>query len=85
VDAKDFRLSRLKTEYLHCRFSEGEGGVTNEVTIDGAVILEVEKFKYLGSIIEENGEIDEDINQRIRIGGKNIKRLPKYCVIRRSR
>ena len=58
--AKGFRLSRSKTEYLHSHFSASEGGVANEV--EGAVIPRVERFRYLGSIIHENGEIDEDIN-----------------------
>ena len=68
LEAKDFRLSRSKTEYLHCRFSAGEGSAANEVAIEGAVIPRVNRFRYLGSIIQENGKIDEDINQRIKIG-----------------
>ena len=67
-------MSRLKTEYLHCRFSEGEGGVANEVNIEGAAIPRVERFRYLGSIIQENGEINEDINQRIMIGWQKWKK-----------
>ena len=74
LEAKGFRLSRLKTEYLHCRFSAGEGGVANEVAIEGAVIPRVKSFRYLGSIIQENGEIDEDINQRIKIGWQKCKK-----------
>ena len=40
----------------------------NEVAIEGVVIPRVKRFKYLGSIIQENMEINEDINQRIRVG-----------------
>jgi len=68
LEAKGFRLSRSKTEYLFCRFSADEGGVTGEVAIEGAHIPRVERFKYLGSIIQENGEIDEDINHQIKVG-----------------
>ena len=32
LEAKGFRLSRSKTEYLHCHFSASEG-VANEVAI----------------------------------------------------
>jgi len=67
VETKGFKLRRLKTKYLHCRFSEGENGVTNEVVIRGAIIPRVERFKYLGSIIQENEKIDKDINQQIKI------------------
>jgi len=64
LEVKSFRLSRSNTEYLHCRFSAGEGGVASNVVIEGVVIPRVEKLRYLRSIIKENGEIDEDINQR---------------------
>jgi len=67
-------LSRSKTEYLHCRFSAGEDGVTGEVAIEGASIPRVNRFRYLGLIIQENGEIDEKINQRIKIGWQQWKK-----------
>jgi len=60
-------LSRLKTEYLRCGFSKVERG-GGEISMGGVVIPRVEKFKYLGSIMEEKGDIDEDINHRIRVG-----------------
>jgi len=65
LEVKGFKLSRSKTQYLHCHFSVGEGGVKNEIAIGGAVIPRVERFKYLRSIIQGNWEINEDINQRI--------------------
>ena len=34
----------------------------------GVVVPQVEKFKYLGSIVKERGDIDEDISHRIRAG-----------------
>ena len=68
LEAKGFRLSRSKTEYLHCRFSADEGSVAREVVIEGAIIPKVERFRYLGSIIQGNGEIDDDINHRIKVG-----------------
>jgi len=68
LEAKGFRLSGSKIEYLHCRFSEGEGSVVHEVAIKGVAVPRVERFRYLGSIIQGNQEVDEDINQRIKIG-----------------
>ena len=47
--------------------SAGEGSVASEVAIEDAVIPRVDRFRYLGSIIQENGEIDEYINQRLKI------------------
>jgi len=37
------------------------------------VILRVEKFKYLGSIIGERVDIDKDINHHIRVGWQKMK------------
>jgi len=66
LESRGFRVSRSKTEYLHCCFSGrvDEGG---EVTMDRRSITKVDKFKYLGSIIQQNGDIDEDISQRIKV------------------
>ena len=62
-------------EWLNCfnhpkkqGLSASESGVAGEVVIEGTVIPRIERFRYLGLIIQENGEIDEDINQRIRVG-----------------
>jgi len=60
-------VSRSKTKYLHCCFS-GREGVGGDITIDGVPIPKVEKFRYLGLIVQQNGEIDEEINQRIKVG-----------------
>jgi len=46
------RVSRSKIEYLHCCFSGREDG-RGEVTIEGMTIPKVEKFKYLGAIIQQ--------------------------------
>ena len=34
----------------------------------GVPIPKVDKFRYLGSIIEKKCDIDDDINHRIRVG-----------------
>jgi len=62
----------LKTEYLHCCFSERKDE-SGEVTIDEITIPKIKKFKYLGSIIQQKRDIDEDINQRIKVGWKKWK------------
>jgi len=46
-----------------------------KVTMGGVVILRVEKFKYLGSIIEERGDIKDDINHCISVGWQKWKNV----------
>jgi len=57
LQAKGFRLSRSKTEYLHCRFSACEGGVEDEVAIAGAVIPRVERFRYICLFFKKTGRL----------------------------
>ena len=73
MESRGLRLSRSKSAYLRCGFSgvESDGG---EVTLGGVLIPRVEKFKYLGSIMEEKGDVDEDINHRIRVGWQKWKK-----------
>ena len=39
----------------------------------GIQITKVENFKYLGSIIHHEGDIDEDISHRIKVGWQKWK------------
>ena len=81
LEASDFRVSRLKTEYLHCCFS-GRIDAGREVTLDERPIPKVNKFKYLGSIIQQNGDIEENINQRIKVGQQKREYTSGVLVIR---
>ena len=72
LEARCFRVSRSKTEYLYCCFS-GRVNAGREVTLDGRPIPKVDKFKYLGSIIQWNGDIDEDINWGIKVDWQKWK------------
>ncbi|XP_060211622.1 uncharacterized protein LOC132639158 [Lycium barbarum] len=68
LESKGFKLSRTKTEYMECKFSDvtQESGV--EVRLGTQVIPKKRSFKYLGSIIQENGDIDDDVSHRIGAG-----------------
>ncbi|XP_070031856.1 uncharacterized protein [Nicotiana tomentosiformis] len=65
LESKGFKLSRSKTEYLEYKFIDERHEEVVEVKIDTQVIPTRDSFKYLGSIIQGNGEIDEDVTHRI--------------------
>jgi hypothetical protein len=65
LESKGFRLSMTKTEYMRCQFS-GENLDDEDVSLDGRVILMNDTFRYLGSMLQSEGEIDEDVSHRIR-------------------
>nr|XP_016475010.1 PREDICTED: uncharacterized protein LOC107796725 [Nicotiana tabacum] len=56
---------RTKIEYLECKFSGSTQEMDEDVRLDSQVIPQRESFKYLASIIQGNGEIDEDVIDRI--------------------
>jgi hypothetical protein len=65
LEAKCFRLSRSKTEYMKCDFSattQEKGGVR----LDGQVIPKKNIFRYLGLMLQKNGDIDKDVSHRIK-------------------
>jgi hypothetical protein len=64
LESKGFRLSRTKTEYMRCDFSvtrHKEG----DISLDGQVVANKDTFRYLGSMLQKDGDIDEDVKHRI--------------------
>lgn len=57
--------SRIKTEYLWCNFSGNEQDDDEDVTIGEDVVVSTKKFKYLGLVIQSDGEFDGDITHHI--------------------
>jgi hypothetical protein len=65
LEAKCFRLSRSKIEYMKCDFSataQEEG----DVRLDGQVVPKKDTFRYLGSMLQKDGDINKDLSQRIK-------------------
>jgi hypothetical protein len=63
LEAKCFRLSGFKMEYMKCDFSattQEEG----DVRLDGQVVPKKDTFRYLGSMLQKNGDIDEDVRRQ---------------------
>ena len=53
---------------MRCSFSatRHEDG---EVSLGGQVVPERDTFRYLGSMLQKDGDIDEDVGHRIKAGG----------------
>ncbi|KAG5575700.1 hypothetical protein H5410_055834 [Solanum commersonii] len=54
-----------KTEYLRCNFSDVVEEAEVEVRLATQTIPKRESFKYLGSVIQGSGDIDDDVTHRI--------------------
>ncbi|KAG5583283.1 hypothetical protein H5410_053910 [Solanum commersonii] len=65
---KDLKWSWTKTEFLECKFNDVLNEADEDVRLDTKVILKRGSFKYLGSIIQGNGEINDDVTHCIGAG-----------------
>ncbi|EXB53610.1 putative alpha-ketoglutarate-dependent dioxygenase [Morus notabilis] len=77
LEMKGFKLSRTKNEYMHCRFSNSSNQ-SDGISLDGVGIGASRKFRYLGSIVQHEGDIEEDIQHRIKawwVKWKNATRV----------
>ncbi|KAM2626519.1 hypothetical protein TB2_000087 [Malus domestica] len=65
LKSKGLCLSLSKTEYMECKFNAN--GDQNElgVRIGDQEVSKSDHFRYLGSILQKNGELDRDLNHRI--------------------
>nr|XP_017225421.1 PREDICTED: uncharacterized protein LOC108201646 [Daucus carota subsp. sativus] len=68
LEGYGLRLSRSKTEYLCANFSEEVHEEDVVVCIGQARVPQTNTFKYLGSIIQSNGDISADVTHRILTG-----------------
>ena len=67
LEFKGFGLSRTKTKYMRCDF----GTSTREeedISLEGQVVTRKDIFRYLGSMLHRDGDIDEDVTHRIKAG-----------------
>ena len=65
LEFKGFRVSRTKTKYMRRDF----GNATHEegdVSLEGQVVPKKDIFRYLGSILQRDGDIDTDVSHRIK-------------------
>ncbi|KAL6560456.1 hypothetical protein OROGR_004015 [Orobanche gracilis] len=68
LESLGLRMSRSKTEYLWCNFSGENNEEAVEVRIADQIVPRTDKFKYLGSIIHKEGEVEDDVTHRIKAG-----------------
>jgi hypothetical protein len=74
LELKGFRLSITKTEYMRCDFSATRHE-ERDVSLDGQVMAKKDTFQYLGSILQKDGDIDEDVRHRISVGWLKWRKL----------
>nr|XP_027231091.1 uncharacterized protein LOC113822749 [Penaeus vannamei] len=71
LEDRGLKISRTKSEYLSFNDFEEENGVE----MDDEIIKRVPAFKYLGSHVTEDGEVDVEVNQRLQSGWQAWRRF----------
>jgi hypothetical protein len=59
-------LSRSKMEYMKCDFS-ATTKEERDVRLDGQVVPKKYNFRYLGSMLQNDGDINEDVSHGIKV------------------
>ena len=72
-ERRKLRVNVGKSKVMRC--TRGEDGARMNVTLNGEVLEEVDKFKYLGSIVAANGMIEADVCHRVNEGCKMLGAL----------
>ena len=67
LESKCFRLSRTKPEYMRCDFSTTTRE-DEDISLKGQVVPRKNTFRYLGSMLQRDRDIDEDVSHRIKVG-----------------
>lgn len=65
LESEGFRLSRFHTWYNESKFFKWNILDYNIVTLDGQTIPVRNQFKYVDSTSKGDGEIDNDVNNRV--------------------
>ena len=79
LESKGFRLSRTKTEYMRCDFStttQEEKGIS----LKGQVVPRKDTFRYLGSMLQRDRDIDEDVSHIIKAGWMKWRQASGHLV-----
>ncbi|KAK3563902.1 hypothetical protein QTP86_004850 [Hemibagrus guttatus] len=71
LERRGMKVSRSKTEYMCVNEREGSG----TVRLQGEEVKKVQEFKYLGSIVQSNGECGKEVKKRVQAGWNVWKKV----------
>ncbi|KAI5627956.1 hypothetical protein C0J50_3222 [Silurus asotus] len=71
LERRGMKLNRSKTEYMCVNEREGSG----VMRLQGEELQKVEEFRYLGSIVQSNGECVREVKKRVQAGWSGWRRV----------
>jgi hypothetical protein len=84
LEDNGLKISRKKTEYMFLNFTDSDViGPQNTIKLGGEPLTIVESFRYLGSVITNDGKCDKDVQHRIQTGWMKWRSLSGVLCDRR--
>ena len=80
IKERRLKISMKKTDY----WSSSEQQI-RVIRLEGEEVKRVKPFKYLGSTLAEDGELDAEVNHRVRSGWRNWKNVSGVLCDRRMK
>ncbi|XP_064088211.1 uncharacterized protein LOC135202648 [Macrobrachium nipponense] len=72
LGGRGLRISRKKTEYMTTKL---DGDQQTTIKLGGGNIKRVYKFKYLDSVTDNEGDMEEEINNQVQSGWNNWRKV----------
>lgn len=72
LEGRGLKVNRDKTQHMETRW-KGEEGTEGVVKIQDTVLQRVREYRYLGSVVQENGEIEAEVTSRVQAGWRKWK------------
>ena len=72
LENRGMKIRRSKTEYFT---TDTSGDQQATIRLNGEMLKRVKSFKYLGSMVEETGEMGNEVNFRIQCGWNNWRKV----------
>ncbi|XP_075217797.1 uncharacterized protein LOC142322607 [Lycorma delicatula] len=66
LESHGLKISESKTEYMFLAFSDAQAP-SPDIMINGRVMPKCTSFKYFGSILNQRGGCEQDVNHRITV------------------
>ena len=67
LESKGLKVNKEKTEHMESRW-RGESSNGGRMCSQRVELKKVSEYKYLGSVMQEDGEIDREVSSRIQAG-----------------
>ncbi len=83
LESNGFKLSRMKTEYMHYKFSEDRTGDREGVNLDRVVLSQSNHFKYISSVLQVDGGCAENVSHKIKAGWLKWRRTTEVLCDRK--